>query len=121
MQTEWFGFLKNLVKEGYYLKNGVVSIFNEIILLNKNIKADDLPVFMDDISKRCMLEEFKFLKEKHSQRTNRNNDSILSTKGKSTSTYISSSKQNIQQIMQNNNLATIYHGTKDMMIDWIKK
>jgi len=71
------------------LKNGVISIFNEIILLDQQINAGDLPVFLDEVSKKCLLEEFGIQRNKFTNRK----DSI---KGKSVNNYISDSKKGIQ-------------------------
>ena len=62
IEIEWVGCLQNMLREGYYLNNGVSQILQELrnmqVVLNKN----HLPTFLDEISKKTLLQYYSELK-----------------------------------------------------------
>jgi hypothetical protein len=47
IEKEWRCFLINFLREGYYLKEGVVWVLNELALIGYEVKFDDFWTGLD--------------------------------------------------------------------------
>lgn len=47
-----------MLKQEYYMKDGVLTILREMIEVKLTLREIDLPDILDLISKECLLKEF---------------------------------------------------------------
>ena len=50
-----------MLKQGYYLKRGVIPILEEMIEVGYKPKIQDMPACLDEISKKCLVQEHQIL------------------------------------------------------------
>ena len=59
---EWVALLVNLIKKGYYMKDGVKSVFREMVRQDYIPKAQDFPDFMDQTTISFLIKQYKTVK-----------------------------------------------------------
>ena len=55
---EWRAFLVNLLKDGYYMSNGVKNIFKEMIKHGYVPCSKDFPEFIDSTTISCLMKQY---------------------------------------------------------------
>jgi hypothetical protein len=53
-----------MLKHGYYLKDGMKTIFKEMLLVEYVPVAEDMPEILDETSRKYLLQEYHQLKQK---------------------------------------------------------
>lgn len=61
-EKEWIRFLRKMLREGYYLKQGAIPILAELVAVGYVPKMRDMPRCLDEVSKNCLLLEYQRIK-----------------------------------------------------------
>ena len=59
---EWIAFLVNLLRNGYYMSNGVKDIFKEMIKQEYVPSNKDFPEFVDSTTISCLMKQYQSIK-----------------------------------------------------------
>lgn len=72
LKREWINFLKNIMKGGFYLKEGMMLVLKEMIAVGFTPSIEDMPSVLDETSKRCLLQEYSSIRVNEKTRISTN-------------------------------------------------
>jgi hypothetical protein len=61
LRAQWAWFLRLFLRLGYYLRRGAIPVLEEMASIGYHPTLADLPGCLDDISKKCLLQEYASL------------------------------------------------------------